>query len=521
MTETLPPAIQALSKPGILPGSAGQATIIQTQMSWVLLTVDFAFKFKKPVDLGYVDYTSLEKRLYFCQKEVELNRRLCPDSYLGVVPVTLKGGEYLLGGTGEIADYTVQMKRLPQERMLDWLLLNGEVTPDMLNSVAVKVAGFHRKAETGKHIDVYGSMEAVRFNVAENFEQTTKYTGPVALPRSMARIKRFTHAFLDSHAGLFAGRVTAGHIRDCHGDLHSSHICFTDRLCIYDCIEFNDRFRYSDTASEVAFLAMDLDHYGRADISTTFIQDYIEASADTGIESLLRFYKCYRAMVRAKVNCFKLDDPYVSDSEKASSGSAARLYFDLAESYTLEKPVLLATAGLTGSGKSTLARALGRRMGMVVISSDVIRKGLAGIPSTRHCYDELDSGIYSPEFSHLTYETMFKQAEHWLSRGVSVILDATFTQARSRQAAAGLALRQGADFGIMEFCIKDDQALARLEERMNQPGNVSDGRAEVYFKLKQEYQPLTGTETAWRVIINCSIPLEENINRVQNYIYRE
>jgi len=520
LTETLPPVIQALSKPGILPGSAGPATIIQTQMSWVLLTAEYAFKFKKPVNLGYVDYTSLENRFFFCRKEIELNRRLCPDGYLGVIPVTLKNSRYCLDGAGETVDYTVQMKRLPQERMLDWLLENGEVTPDMLKTVAVRVADFHRQADTGKHIDYYGLPESICFNAAENFEQTAKYTGPVALPRSMARIKGFTLSFLDSNEDLFAGRVEAGRIRDCHGDLHSSHICFTDCLCIYDCIEFNDRFRYADTASEVAFLAMDLDHYGRADLGAIFVQDYIEASGDTGIKRLLGFYKCYRAMVRAKVNCFKLDDSYVSNSEKASSKAAARLYFDLAESYTRQRPVLLATAGLTGSGKSTLARALGRRMGMVVISSDIVRKNLAGAAPTRHFYAAVDSGIYSPEFSRLTYETMFEQAEHWLSRGISVVLDATFTLARSRQAAADLARRQGADFGILEFYIEDDHALTRLEERLSQPGNVSDATAEIYFKLKQEYQPLTGMETGCRVIIDSSITLDENINRVQKYIYR-
>lgn len=520
MTETLPPVIQALSKPGTLPGATGPVTIIQTQMSWVLLTDDYAFKFKKPVNLGYVDYTTLENRLHYCRKEIELNRRLCPDGYLGVVPVTLEHGQYRLDGSGEIVEYAVQMKRLPQKRMLDWLLQNDEATPEMLKAVAFRVAGFHRQAETGKHIDHYGSPECIRFNAVENFEQASKYTGPVALPRSMQRIKDFTLAFIDSNQELFAGRVESGHIRDCHGDLHSSHICFTDCICIYDCIEFNDRFRYADTASEAAFLAMDLDHYGRADLAAAFIQDYIEASGDTGIQGLLGFYKCYRAMVRAKVNCFKLDDPYVSDAEKASSKAAARLYFDLAESYTRDKPVLLICAGLTGSGKSTLARALGSRMGMVIISSDIVRKNLAGAAPTRHFYDALDTGIYSPEFSRLTYETMFEQAGDWLSRGVSVVLDATFTLAQSRRTAACLAHRQGAGFGILEFNIEDDQALARLEERMNQPGNVSDGRAEIYFKLKQEYQPLDGMETGCRVIIESSVPLEENINRVKKYIYR-
>jgi len=521
LTETLPPVIRALTKPGILPGSTGPVTIIQTQMSWVLLTADYAFKFKKPVNLGYVDYTTLEKRLFYCRREIELNRRLCPDSYLGVVVVTADGGQYQLDGTGETADYAVKMKRLPQNRMLDWLLQNGEVTPDMLKAVADRVAGFHRQAETSRHIAAYGSPESVRFNAVENFEQTARYTGPVAPARSMRRIKEFTLAFLDTKQDLLAGRVEAGRIRDCHGDLHSSHICFTDQLCIYDCIEFNDRFRYADTASEAAFLAMDLDHYGRADLGDVFVRHYIEASGDTGAESLLRFYKCYRAMVRAKVNCFKLDDPYVSGDEKAVSRDTARLYFDLAESYTLEKPVLLATTGLTGSGKSTLARALGRRMGMVVISSDIVRKKLAGVPATQHFYDSVDSGIYSAEFSRLTYETMLEQAGYWLSRGVSVVLDATFTLSQSRLAAAGLARRHGADFGILEFRIDDNQALARLEERMNQPGNVSDGRSEIYFKLKREYQPLTGIETACRVIIDSSVPFEQNINRVREYLYRE
>jgi Uncharacterized protein conserved in bacteria len=306
-------------------------------MSFVFLTGDYVYKVKKPVNLGYLDYTTLEKRFFFCYQELELNRRLCPDVYLAVVPITESrqpsAVSYQLEGEGNPIEYAVKMKQLPQDCMMDMLLPQGQVTQEMIARVAQKLAVFHQKAKTSSEISAFGSLDVIRQNTDENFAQTEKYIG-ISIPQlSYDHIKSYTNNFINSNASLFDKRVREDKIRDCHGDLHAAHICFTEDICIYDCIEFNDRFRYSDVASEIAFLAMDLDRYQRADLSQHLVDNYVKLSHDEELLKLLNFYKCYRAYVRGKVESFKLDDALISENEKAKALTAARRYFELAESY--------------------------------------------------------------------------------------------------------------------------------------------------------------------------------------------
>jgi len=327
-------------------------------MSFIFLTGEYVYKIKKPVNLGYLDYTTLEKRHFFCRQELELNRRLCPDVYLAVVPITisLRGAKRLRGeaeansetpryargklrnllhveGQGEAIEYAVKMKQLPQDRMMDVLLPRGQVTLEMVARVAERLMSFHQKAETNQKIAAFGRLNVIRHNCDENFAQTEKYIGTSITAEEYQHIKNYTDNFVDSNASLFDKRVREGRIRDCHGDLHAAHVCFTDEICIYDCIEFNDRFRYSDVASEIAFLAMDLDRYQQAGLSRHLVNTYVELSHDEELLKLLNFYKCYRAYVRGKVESFKLDDPYIPEEEKAKVLTAARSYFQLAESY--------------------------------------------------------------------------------------------------------------------------------------------------------------------------------------------
>ena len=329
----LPELVKALLKSKAYPEAPEHIELAQTQMSFVFLTDDYVFKVKKPVNLGYLDYTTLERRQLYCQREVELNRRLCPEAYLGVVPISQKGDDIYLGESGEIIEYAVKMRRLPQETMMDALLANNQVSPEMLASVAQKLVGFHNKAETNATISAFGGLDTIIQNTEENFTQTEKYIGNTISQGQYQHIKAYTDNFVRKNSSLFHKRVEDGRIRDCHGDLHAAHICFTDDICIYDCIEFNDRFRYCDVASEVAFLAMDLDHYGRTDLSCSFIDAYVEMSQDKELEELLNFYKCYRAYVRGKVGCFQFDDPHISQQEKVDVLATARSYFELAESY--------------------------------------------------------------------------------------------------------------------------------------------------------------------------------------------
>lgn len=329
----LPKLIQALLEPEAYPNLPGRVELRQTQMSYIFLADDYVYKIKKPVDFGFLDYTTLEKRQFYCQKEVELNRRLCPHTYLGVVTITNDNGRITIGGKGEVEEYAVKMRRLPYEAMMDVLLAANRVTPPMVAEVAATLAEFHKKAATNETISAFGIIEAVTQNAEENFTQTEKYIGVTISRDTYQRIKAYTEGFIKANAPLFHKRVAEGRIRDCHGDLHAAHICFFNGVSIYDCIEFNDRFRYCDVASEIAFLAMDLDQYKRTDLSDSFVAAYIEKSHDEELRQLLNFYKCYRAYVRGKVGSFQYDDRYIPAGEKKKVLATARSYFKLAESY--------------------------------------------------------------------------------------------------------------------------------------------------------------------------------------------
>jgi len=329
----LPELVQALLDPKAYPEISQRIELMQTQMSFIFLTDNHVYKVKKPVNLGYLDYTTLEKRQFYCYREVELNRRLCPDVYLSVVPITRDKNNFSVGGQGEAIEYAVKMRRLPQEAMMDVLLTNNQVSSEMVINLAQKLVDFHRQAETNAAISTFGNLDTIAQNTEENFSQTEKYIGNTISRDKYQRIKAYTDSSTSQNAPLFQKRLVDGRIRDCHGDLHAAHICFTDDICIYDCIEFNDRFRYCDVASEVAFLAMDLDHYRRADLSRCFVDAYVAQSQDKELLKLLNFYKCYRAYVRGKVESFKRDDPHISDEERARALATARSYFDLAQSY--------------------------------------------------------------------------------------------------------------------------------------------------------------------------------------------
>lgn len=341
----LNPRIKAIVKALLVsqayPHKPQKIDLVQTQMSFIFLTGEYAYKIKKPVNLGYLDYTTLEKRHFFCHQELELNRRLCHQVYLAVVPIAEEKGGLRIEGQGKVIEYAVKMKQLPQDRMMDVLLPQDQVTQEMVAMVAEKLVGFHQKAETNQRIAAFGRLDVIRHNCDENFVQTKKYIGTSITAGEYQRIKNYTNNFIDSNASLFDKRVREDKIRDCHGDLHAAHVCFTDDarlprlvgVCIYDCIEFNDRFRYSDVASEIAFLAMDLDRYQQTGLSRHLVNTYVNLSHDEELPKLLDFYKCYRAYVRGKVESFKLDDPYIPEEEKTKVLTAAQSYFELAVSY--------------------------------------------------------------------------------------------------------------------------------------------------------------------------------------------
>jgi uncharacterized protein len=509
--------IAALSNPAMYPENTSGVKLIQTQMSCVFLTDGSAYKIKKPVNLGYVDYTTLEKRHYFCKQEIKLNRRLCSNAYLDVLPITFDGQRYAFAGNGEIIEYCVKMRRLLNDRLLDHLLKSRSVSPEMMDQVADRVARFHSEAETNEAIASFGSIATITQNTEENFTQTKKYVSGSISEKQFTRIRDYTMAFIRDHRELFERRVNEHQTRDCHGDLHAQHICFCEGLCIFDCIEFNERFRYCDVISEIAFLAMDLDRYGRADLSRRFIQTYALKSADEDIPALLKFYKCYRAYVRGKVASFKLDDALVGEKDKAESQHTAQGYFDLALSYTRAKPILVVMMGLVGSGKTTISEALAGRLAAVHISSDVTRKQLAGIPETEHRFDEAGKGIYSPEFNIRTYESLYTNAKCALMNGDSVILDAAFLRNGERQKAVQIAEEAGADCLVVECRLTPELTHQRLQQRLNEV-SASDGRWEIYQKQKGWFEPVQEAAPDRYLLIDTSVPVEENIKRILDRI---
>jgi uncharacterized protein len=334
---TLQDIIKGLLKSDAYPEEPVDIELIQTQMSLIFKTGEFVYKIKKPVNLGYLNYTTLENRKYYCQKEVELNRRLCPNVYLGVFSIVCSNNAIKIGTQGEILEYAVKMRTLPEEMMLNVLLSQGRATLEMIRNVAKVVAEFHAHAYSNTEISKFGELDAIKINTEENFNQTKKYIGKTITVAQYKSINNFTNDFMKNNVDLLRERVASQKIKDCHGDLHAAHICFNNGICIYDCIEFNDRFRYCDTASEIAFLAMDLDRYNRSDLSKIFVEAYIEYSNDKKVMDLMNFYKCYRAYVRGKVESFLIDDKFIDSVKKQKALSSAKKYFELAKSYSVNQ----------------------------------------------------------------------------------------------------------------------------------------------------------------------------------------
>lgn len=503
--------IKALLNPGLYPDRPEEIKSIQTQMSVIFLTGKYAYKIKKPVNLGFLDYTTLNNRKHFCDRELELNRILSPEIYLEVIPITETKRQITLGLDGEIIDYVLKMKQLPADRMLDYLLKQKDVSEQMITAVANRMAQFHDKATSGPQISSFGTTNAISINIEENRAQTEKYVNISISDYEFERINSFNHKFFSDNKALFAKRMAEGRIKDCHGDLHAAHICFYKGIQIYDCIEFNDRFRYCDVASEIAFLAMDLERYQRTDLSNVLVNSYIDISGDAEIRNMINFYKCYRAYVRGKVESFKYDDRLIEDKE--SSLRAARDYFHLAYRYTREKPVLVILCGLMGTGKSTLAQALRDKTGFPVISSDITRKQILGVPSQEHRFEKFDTGIYSVESTIATYDSMFNKAKQHLSAGQSVILDASFKKKEYRKHAIEIAQEHHADFLLIECMLDESKVKSRLDKRMNEI-SFSDGRWEIFATQKQDFDKITEFSPDAHIIIDTSAPTSKLVSKI-------
>jgi aminoglycoside phosphotransferase family enzyme len=329
----IPSLRKALLDPKIYPDLPEEVELIETHISLVFLTRAYVYKVKKPVDFGFLDFTSLEKRKYFCEQEVTLNRRLSPEIYLGVVEITFDRDRISFSGKGKVEEYAVQMRRIPEELLLDKLLEKGQVNREMMGALSERLALFYASAETNERIKSFARPERIKQDTDENFEQTGKYVDAVISKPIYEEIQKRTNEFFRTREALFHRRIVSDRVRDCHGDLRLEHIFWGKEIAIFDCIEFNERFRYTDVAADIGFLAMDLDYHGREDLSEHLIRTYIEKSEDRDLSLLLDFYKCYRAYVRGKVESFRLDDPNIPEAEKRGALKRAKNYFELAWRY--------------------------------------------------------------------------------------------------------------------------------------------------------------------------------------------
>lgn len=530
VTPELSTLLAHLTRPEAFPYSfPADETIVllQTHASAVLLAGDRAYKLKKARDFGFFDYSTPALRRHFCEQEVVLNSRLAPRIYQGVAPVLASANNvFRFGATfapdhipepgthlkeGKVIDYAVVMQRLPEEATLASLVAAGTATPELLAAVARPLASFHASMPTTKYISDFGALRVVRGNWEENFEQMRPYIGRSLEQAAFERISTYIHEFCAAYASLFTTRIREQRIRDCHGDLRLQHVYILDQpesaspaIYVVDCIEFNERFRYSDVAAEIAFLTMELDAAGRSDLSRAFVDAYVHLTGDLALYEILPFYACYRACVRAKVLSFQLDQPEVPAEQREIVRKEAAALFTLAAGYAggSTRPTLLLVGGLMGTGKSTLARRLHDELGWALISSDVTRKQLADLEPSEPRFEAYGEGLYSPAWSARVYQAIFEQATALLASGRSVILDATFARRAHRHAAAQEAAMHGANLVFIECQCPREIVLQRLTQRWQariaqEPTSASassDARPDLYDAQADAWQPFYAEE---------------------------
>ncbi len=503
--------IQAMLRPETYPDHPDRIIHLQTHISHIFLTGGLVYKIKKPVDFGFLDFTNLPKRHYYCHQEVRLNRRLTRDLYLGVVKIVFKKGNLIINGKGPALEYAVLMREMPQERMMDRMLQAGKVRKKDILALVQKLVPFYQKTRTGKGVNPFGRIEIITKNTEENFIQTQPYVGRLVSRRVYDRIVSGTRKFLKNEKDLFKKRIHEGRIRDCHGDLHSGNICLDKEIQIYDCIEFNHRFRYSDTAGDLAFLSMDLDFYGYPELSRLLIKGYVRLSRDRDLPRLLNFYKCYRAYVRAKVHSFSTDDPEITARGKGNHIRLAKKYFKLAYEYTQKNqiPRIIVVFGLMGTGKTSLAKELGRQTGWPLFSSDETRKTLVGVSPIDRKWEPFGKGIYSEGISRKTYQKMLGEAAEVLKAGQSVILDGSYKRQSERLALMKLAQKNKARIRFVECRASLKIIRRRLAQRAEEVKAVSDGRWEIFHQQRKDFDPVDEPVKSKRLAVRTQFPVEQ------------
>lgn len=512
--------LEFLSLPSSYPHAPSRVEHIQTHASDVFMAPPFVYKIKKPVNFGFLDFSTLEKRKYYCEREVELNTRLCSRAYLDVEEISLQHGALGFGKGDKTLEYAVKMKMLEEKYFLHTLLEARKVDESDFVRLSNKLADFYNSQSPGREITERGEPKNIKINVDENFALSKDFVDETISPAAYSALKFYNNYHFQNKSALFVNRMNEGFIKDCHGDLRLEHINVRpDDICIFDCIEFNDRFRYIDIASDIAFLAMDLELNGYYGFSEFFVSKISEIMNDESICGVLDFYKCYRAYVRGKVESIKALEPEVPLKERELALKKAESYFRLALKYALfgSAPVIIVTFGIIGSGKSTFAELLSQELSCEIVSSDVTRKNIMGIAEDERSYEGYNKGIYSSDITERTYHELFQRAQDIAAEGKCVILDASFSKRKWRDALSLRAKNLNIPVYFLQTIAAKDLIEKRLLTRERRGKSVSDGRLEILDRFISEFEDPAEIGANNLIIMDTTKPLLDNMQ----YLFKE
>lgn len=513
MTSTHNAMIAALQDPGAYPHPTGAITLFETHISWVLLTGNIVYKIKKPVNFGFLDFSTLEKRRFYCEEELRLNRRLAPQLYLDVVPICGTPDTPLLNGTGTVFEYAVKMQQFDPQQTFDELLKRDALSVALMKETAATLARFHQQISVADSNDEFGTPVTIEQPVQENFTQLTNTLSDQPetddIQQSINALRQWSSQQHKKLFNEFQQRKQNGFIRECHGDLHLRNIVLlNNNVTPFDGIEFSSSLRWIDVISELAFLLMDLDDHQQQKLARQLLNQYLSLTGDYSGVSTLRYYRVYRAMVRAKVAGLRL-------GQRADAGSIKnclheiRNYVQLAETYTRPAPItLIITHGMSGSGKSYLAKQLALETDLIHLRSDVERKRLHGLEETARSDSSLNKGIYRQETTQATYQRLLILTENCLKNGYSVIVDATFLQRSQRDLFHSLAQKLKCSFSILDCQAEISVMRQRIQHREQQATDASEANLAVLEKQLEQQQPLDNGEARYLLRVNTSTAVQ-------------
>ncbi|NTW69401.1 MAG: AAA family ATPase [Chlorobiaceae bacterium] len=503
------PLREALTHPEAYTHETGTIEVVETHISWVFITSTFAYKVKKPVDLGFLDFSTLEKRHHCCLEELRLNRRLCPEIYLAVVPIIRYGEQMLIddeeSGAGKIIDYAVKMVRFDRTMELDRMMASGKLTSAHIDTLSLQIASFHESLAPAPSESGFGLPENLIKPVLHNFLHMEPVLDVTGEKERIETLKEWSIQEHQERNQLFLDRKHNGSIRQCHGDMHTGNmVLWREQILIFDCIEFSDSLSIIDVISDLAFLFMDLEHAGLGALAWRLLNGYLAETGDYDALRLLRFYAMYRAMVRAKVTAIR----YSQTREESSAAKTLEehcSYLDLAGTYTRKNnPLLIIAFGLSGSGKSHLLTALAPEIPAIHLRSDVERKRIAGLKPLQRSKQEGTLSIYTDEISRATYTRLFDLAELCISEGIAVVIDATFLKRDRRKKFMELAAHGNTPFRILSFHAPEALLFERVQKRYHEGSDASEADSAVLKAQLASMETLSAEEEAVSISIDTS-----------------